>query len=170
MLRFDCFFQSAEDDVFFFFDLNLSPKSKKTLKPLQGWYSTLKKSVLTPPDSAFGPVWTVLYIMMGISSVQAFKAGARGLPLVLYGAQLAVREVSCFFFPALFLFVVFPFLFLCFFLSSFLGKGMKKRRIFDVAGAEAEATERKERSEIPSPHTSDDARSLKGKEEGLLLR
>ena len=30
---------------------------------------------LTPPDSAFGPVWTVLYIMMGISSVQAFKAG-----------------------------------------------------------------------------------------------
>lgn len=28
--------------------------------------------------------------MMGISSVQAFKAGARGVPLVLYGAQLAV--------------------------------------------------------------------------------
>lgn len=29
--------------------------------------------------------------MMGISSVQAFKAGARGLPLVLYGAQLAAN-------------------------------------------------------------------------------
>ena len=58
----------------------------------QGWYNTLKKSVLTPPDAVFGPVWTVLYIMMGISSVQAFKAGARGAPLVLYGAQLAVRR------------------------------------------------------------------------------
>ena len=29
--------------------------------------------------------------MMGISSVQAFKAGARGVPLVLYGAQLAAN-------------------------------------------------------------------------------
>jgi hypothetical protein len=52
--------------------------------------------VLTPPDAVFGPVWTVLYIMMGISSVQAFKAGARGAPLVLYGAQLAVRRRDIF--------------------------------------------------------------------------
>lgn len=60
----------------------------------QGWYNTLKKSALTPPDAIFGPVWTFLYISMGISSVQAFKAGARGLPLVLYGAQLAVSLLS----------------------------------------------------------------------------
>lgn len=74
-----------------FFDLNLKKKLKKNSSSRrQGWYNTLKKSKLTPPDSAFGPVWTVLYIMMGISSVQAFKAGARGVPLVLYGAQLAV--------------------------------------------------------------------------------
>ena len=104
-------FQSAT-----FLDLDLKEKLQKKKpekKPQQGWYNTLKKSKLTPPDSAFGPVWTVLYIMMGISSVQAFRAGARGVPLVLYGAQLAVRFSFLFF-----LFFLLPSL--CFALPCFL--------------------------------------------------
>jgi len=31
-----------------------------------GWYRTIKKSKLTPPDGAFGPVWTTLYLMLGV--------------------------------------------------------------------------------------------------------
>ncbi|MBN2062974.1 MAG: tryptophan-rich sensory protein [Deltaproteobacteria bacterium] len=31
------------------------------------WYETLQRPRLTPPDWVFGPVWTILYIMIGIS-------------------------------------------------------------------------------------------------------
>ena len=31
------------------------------------WYATLQRPRLTPPDWLFGPVWTVLYVMIAIS-------------------------------------------------------------------------------------------------------
>lgn len=32
-----------------------------------GWYGSLNQPSFNPPDEIFGPVWTVLYILMGIS-------------------------------------------------------------------------------------------------------
>ena len=38
-----------------------------TMGGILNWYATLNKPWFTPPDYVFGPVWTVLYILMGIS-------------------------------------------------------------------------------------------------------
>lgn len=38
-----------------------------TIPSINSWYSSLNKPVFSPPDFLFGPVWTILYILMGIS-------------------------------------------------------------------------------------------------------
>ena len=34
-----------------------------------GWYTTLRKSELNPPNAVFGPAWTFLYTLMGMAFV-----------------------------------------------------------------------------------------------------
>jgi len=38
-----------------------------TASGVNGWYTTLNKPVFNPPNYLFGPVWSLLYILMGIS-------------------------------------------------------------------------------------------------------
>ncbi|MBK7110207.1 MAG: tryptophan-rich sensory protein [Chitinophagales bacterium] len=38
-----------------------------TVGEIEGWYATLNKPGLNPPNWIFGPVWTLLYIMMGVA-------------------------------------------------------------------------------------------------------
>lgn len=40
-----------------------------------GWYYTLSKPVFRPPNWMFGPVWIVLYLIMGISLYLVWKRG-----------------------------------------------------------------------------------------------
>jgi benzodiazapine receptor len=55
-----------------------------TFKSIPSWYAGLKKPPYTPPDGAFGPVWTTLYILMGISVFLIWRNG-----LAVNGAMLA---------------------------------------------------------------------------------
>jgi translocator protein len=60
------------------------------------WYDGLIKPMLTPPGWVFGPVWTLLYAMMGIAVWLVWRAhgltGALG-PLGLFVVQLALNAL-----------------------------------------------------------------------------
>ena len=38
-----------------------------TLNSVNTWYLTLEKPFFNPPSFVFGPVWTILYLLMGVS-------------------------------------------------------------------------------------------------------
>jgi translocator protein len=46
-----------------------------TAPKIRNWYYRLKKPVFTPPNSAFMPVWTVLYILMGVAVFVVWHTG-----------------------------------------------------------------------------------------------
>ncbi len=55
------------------------------------WYSYLNKPFFNPPSWLFGPVWTILYLMMGISCFLIWKSPStahRSRALTIYAIQL----------------------------------------------------------------------------------
>jgi tryptophan-rich sensory protein len=46
-----------------------------TMPAIGSWYVTLVKPALNPPSWIFGPVWTLLYILMGVSLFIVWKNG-----------------------------------------------------------------------------------------------
>ncbi|CAN5307395.1 tryptophan-rich sensory protein [soil metagenome] len=46
-----------------------------TTSAITGWYTTLIKPAFNPPNWIFGPAWTLLYILMGISFALIWNKG-----------------------------------------------------------------------------------------------
>lgn len=64
---------------------------KYTTEAIPGWYNTLNQPSFNPPNSVFAPVWTTLYILMGISMFLIWRLPAspsRNKALAIYGVQL----------------------------------------------------------------------------------
>jgi len=72
-----------------------------TASGLSDWYMALNKPVFNPPNYLFGPVWTTLYILMGISLYMVWKSThgtARNHALLVFGIQLILNFAWSFIF------------------------------------------------------------------------
>lgn len=67
-----------------------------TFDAIPTWYASLNKPFFSPPNWIFGPVWTTLYILMGISlyiTWQSKKSTKRTQSLILFGVQIVLNAV-----------------------------------------------------------------------------
>ncbi len=66
------------------------------------WYATLIKPSFNPPDWIFAPVWTTLFVLMGISLYLVWNKGLQDKKvkthLLIFGLQLALNVLWSFLF------------------------------------------------------------------------
>jgi tryptophan-rich sensory protein len=58
------------------------------------WYAQMNKPSWNPPSWLFGPVWTTLYLMMGLAAWLVWKKGgfkSQSRPLTLFLVQLTLN-------------------------------------------------------------------------------
>ena len=55
------------------------------------WYAGLAKPSFNPPGWIFGPVWTVLYILIAVAGWRTFERDRRSWPMRLWWAQLVLN-------------------------------------------------------------------------------
>lgn len=59
-----------------------------------GWYATLNKPFFNPPNWLFGPVWTILYLMIGAAAGILWKEKNKNQGLIfLFGAQFFCNAI-----------------------------------------------------------------------------
>lgn len=61
-----------------------------TINSVNTWYLTLAKPSFNPPAFVFGPVWTMLYLLMGIALFLALEKKAK---LKWFYIQLALNSI-----------------------------------------------------------------------------
>lgn len=71
--------------------------SISTMKEIPTWYAGLVRPAIAPPNWIFGPVWTTLYVLMGIAAWLVYQAGIDKLEvrmaLAVYVLQLALNAL-----------------------------------------------------------------------------
>ena len=75
-----------------------------TKEGLFTWYPMIAKPSWTPPNWLFGPVWTILYIMIAIAGFLIYrskKGEKRSQALLFYGIQLSLNFLWSFLFFSL---------------------------------------------------------------------
>lgn len=67
-----------------------------TMETVATWYPALSKPSWTPPNWLFGPVWTLLYVMIAFSGWLIFKeekSPERSEALIFYAIQLSLNFI-----------------------------------------------------------------------------
>ncbi|MFZ1530447.1 MAG: TspO/MBR family protein [Ferruginibacter sp.] len=64
-----------------------------TASSINGWYQTIQKPSWNPPNWIFGPVWTVLYILMGIAAALVWhsRSADKKIALALFAFQFVLN-------------------------------------------------------------------------------
>ncbi len=62
-----------------------------TANDVATWYTTLQKPGFTPPSWLFGPVWTTLYLLMGIALYLVWRRGGNRFALAIFVTQLVLN-------------------------------------------------------------------------------
>ena len=66
-----------------------------TANAVPGWYRTLARPAIAPPNWVFGPVWTLLFALMGIAAFLVWRAGWKRrdvkIALAIFLGQLALN-------------------------------------------------------------------------------
>ncbi|HEX2762135.1 MAG TPA: TspO/MBR family protein [Rhizomicrobium sp.] len=56
------------------------------------WYAQLNHPDITPPNWVFGPVWTILYVMMAFAAWRVWRiTGLKSVEMLAWGLQLALN-------------------------------------------------------------------------------
>jgi benzodiazapine receptor len=72
-----------------------------TTDAIPGWYASLNQPSFNPPNWIFGPVWTTLYTILGISLFMIWKMDAgreRNQAVLIFMVQLLLNFCWSFFF------------------------------------------------------------------------
>lgn len=56
---------------------------------IAGWYAGLNKPSFNPPNWVFAPVWTTLYVLMGVAASRVWKITGFGTAIIFWLLQLA---------------------------------------------------------------------------------
>lgn len=66
-----------------------------TISELTTWYTSLAKPIWTPPNWAFGPIWSTLYVLMGIALflvwIQGLERRDVKLAILIFAVQLVLN-------------------------------------------------------------------------------
>lgn len=62
-----------------------------TARAIPTWYRTLEKPEWNPPDAVFGPVWSMLYGLMGVALVLVRREARTTGAQATFGLQLALN-------------------------------------------------------------------------------
>lgn len=55
------------------------------------WYAGLAKPAFNPPGWLFGPVWTMLYVLIAVAGWRIWQRERSGAPMKLWWGQLALN-------------------------------------------------------------------------------
>lgn len=68
-----------------------------TSSAIPDWYASLVRPAIAPPNWIFGPVWTTLYLLMGIAAWLVWRrrgeVSVAKIGLIIFGVQLVLNSL-----------------------------------------------------------------------------